>query len=175
MKDQMPLKNRGLQMMTQPEFVDFEKLLDQVQDLHDSITQRAYELFEQEGHAHGRALDHWLNAEKEMLHPLPVELAETDDTLTLRADVPGFRAEDVKLSIEPRRFAISGQRQETEEKRAARKIYREHLSNRICRSVELPLEIDPAKATAIIHDGVLELSMPKALPARKIRLAARVA
>ena len=34
---------------------------------HDAIAQRAYELFMQEGAAHGRDLEHWLRAEAEVL------------------------------------------------------------------------------------------------------------
>ncbi|HVA71519.1 MAG TPA: Hsp20 family protein [Candidatus Limnocylindrales bacterium] len=175
MKEQLLSKNHDLKMGERPPFVDFEKLSDHVQELHDSITRRAYELFEHNGYSHGRDLDHWLDAEKEMLHPLPVELTETDDTLTLRAEVPGFRAEDLELSVEPRRLAISGKRETREETKSRRTIYHEHLSNQICRSVELPIEVDPSRADATIRDGVLELSMPKAPRARQLRVAGRVA
>ncbi|HVB08169.1 MAG TPA: DUF2934 domain-containing protein, partial [Candidatus Acidoferrales bacterium] len=76
MKEQSPSKNRGFRITTlpqteHPKFVNFEELFDHAQDLHDSITQRAYELFENDGHEQGRALEHWLNAEKEVLHPVP--------------------------------------------------------------------------------------------------------
>jgi Protein of unknown function (DUF2934) len=33
---------------------------------HEQIAMRAYELFLQEGGAHGRHLDHWLHAEREL-------------------------------------------------------------------------------------------------------------
>ena len=179
MKGQSPSKNREFRIATlprkeHPEFVSFEELFDHAQELHDSITQRAYELFEHDGHEQGRALEHWLNAEKEMLHPIPVELTESDDALTLRAEVPGFRAEDLKLSVEPRRLAISGKREMREAGKWQRTIYHEHLSNQICRSLELPLEVDPPQSKATIHDGVLELSMPKAARARRLRVAERV-
>src|SRR5487761_1263731 len=164
MKEQLLSKNRDLKMGERPPFVDFEKLSDHVQ-----------ELLEHNGYSHGRDLDHWLDAEKEMLHPLPVELTETDDTLTLRAEVPGFRAEDLELSVEPRRLAISGKRETREETKSRRTIYHEHLSNQICRSVELPIVVDPSRADATIRDGVLELSMPKAPRARQLRVAGRVA
>lgn len=34
---------------------------------HDTITKRAYELYQQEGFVDGRALDHWLEAERQVL------------------------------------------------------------------------------------------------------------
>lgn len=177
MKEQSLSKNRDWPVMQSqpqnPRFVDFDELFDQAQQLHDSITRRAYELFEYDNHANGRALDHWLNAEKEMLHPVAVELTETEDALNLRAEVPGFRAEDLKLSVEPRRLAISGRREAHEEKKTRGMVYNEHLSNQICRSLELPLEIDPSQVKTKIHDGVLEVSMPKATRMRQIHVAGR--
>lgn len=178
MKEQLLSKNRDLQIArhsqpSRPELVGFDELFDHAQELHDSILKRAYELFEHDGHEPGRALEHWLNAEKETLHPVAVELMETDDTLTLRAEVPGFRGEDLKLSVEPRRLAISGKRETHEEKKSRRTIYQEHLSNQICRSVELPIEIDPSQTKAAIQDGVLEVLMPKAPRARQLHVAGR--
>lgn len=178
MKEQLSSRNRDSQITrypqpSRPELVAFDELFDHAQELHDSIAKRAYELFERDGHAPGRALEHWLNAEKETLHPVAVELMETDDALTLRAEVPGFRGEDLKLSVEPRRLAISGKREAFEEKKSRRTIYQEHLSNQVCRSVELPIEIDPSQTKATIQDGVLDVSMPKAPRARQLHVAGR--
>jgi hypothetical protein len=36
---------------------------------HETITKRAYELYQQEGCIDGRALDHWLEAERQVLSP----------------------------------------------------------------------------------------------------------
>jgi len=179
MKEQLLSRNRDLQITRHPqpsrlELVTFDELFDYVQELHDSIAKRAYELFERDGHEPGRALDHWLIAEKEALHPVAVELTETDEALTLRAEVPGFRGEDLKLNVEPRRLAISGKREGFEEKKSQRTIYQEHLSNQVCRSLELPIEVDPSQTKATIQDGVLEVSMPKAPHARRLHVAGRI-
>ncbi len=178
MKEQWLSKDRDLQITrhpqpSRPELVGFDELFEHAQELHDSIAKRAYELFEHDGYEPGRDLEHWLNAEKETLHAVAVELMETDDALTLRAEVPGFRGEDLKLSVEPRRLAISGKRETHEEKKSRRTIYQEHLSKQICRSLELPIEIDPSQTKAAIEDGVLEISMPKAPRARQLHVAGR--
>ena len=39
----------------------------EVEDLQACIAHRAYELYEQEGCCHGHDLDHWLQAEQEVL------------------------------------------------------------------------------------------------------------
>jgi len=45
------------------------------QAAHDEIAVRAYLIFEREGFAHGHALDHWLQAERELVlerRPAPI-------------------------------------------------------------------------------------------------------
>jgi hypothetical protein len=46
---------------------------------HEQIAIRAYEIFEQEGFAHGSHLDHWLRAERELVNvaPAPAKRAAT--------------------------------------------------------------------------------------------------
>lgn len=34
---------------------------------HEAIAARAYELFERDGHSHGHDLDHWLEAERQLV------------------------------------------------------------------------------------------------------------
>jgi hypothetical protein len=55
----------------------------------DSISHRAFELFESNGRWHGRDLEDWFRAESEQLHPLHFEVAESCDKLTVQAEVPG--------------------------------------------------------------------------------------
>lgn len=42
-----------------------------VDDLQAVIARRAYELYEQQGCCHGHDLDHWLQAEREILSSAP--------------------------------------------------------------------------------------------------------
>jgi HSP20 family protein len=142
-------------------FVEPGTLLERINHIQETISQRAFELFEGRGALLGRDLEDWFSAETELLHPVHLEMTETDDTLTVRAEVPGFEAKDMEVSVEPQRITISGKRQSTEEKKTAKAVYKEQCSNEILRVVDLPVEIDAAKATATLRNGVLELSMPK--------------
>ncbi|PYU88980.1 MAG: hypothetical protein DMG25_19385 [Acidobacteria bacterium] len=45
-----------------------------LQELHELIARRAYEIFESKGRAFGRDLESWLQAESELLHPVHVDL-----------------------------------------------------------------------------------------------------
>jgi Protein of unknown function (DUF2934) len=65
-------------------------LSDQIQQTYDLIARRAFEIFDNNGRWFGHELDDWFRAESELLCPLHAELAESDDNLSIRAEVPGF-------------------------------------------------------------------------------------
>ena len=144
-------------------------LVKRLQELHESIAHRAFEIFESRGQAFGRDLENWLQAESELLHPVHVDVAESDEGLTVRAEVPtSFRAENLIIGVEARRLTIAGEREAEEERRNEKTIYRESCSDQILRVIDLPAEVVAAKAVATLRDGVLELKMPKAAPAKKV-------
>ena len=94
-----------------PKLVPAADLVKRLQELHESIARRAYESFESKGRTCGRDLEDWLQAESEFLHPVHVDVAESDDGLTVRAEVPGFRGENLMVGVEVRRLAIAGKRE----------------------------------------------------------------
>ena len=115
-------------------------------------------------------LEDWLRAESEFLHPVHLDLAESADAVTVRAEVPGFSAKELEVGVEPHRLTISGKRETSEEHASKKTIYREHCSNQIYRAIDLPAEVDTSKVTATLKNGVLELSMPKATKVHKVRV-----
>ncbi len=145
-------------------------LFDRIEDLSNSIARRAFEIFEDRGRAFGHDLEDWLRAESEFLHPIHLDIAESDDAVTVRAEVPGFSAKELEVGVEPYRLTISGKREANEERQSKKTIYAEHCRNQVFRTVELPAEVDSSKVTATLKDGVLELSMPKVNKTQKVRV-----
>jgi HSP20 family molecular chaperone IbpA len=139
-----------------------EGSLERMEHLYDTISRRAYELFEQEGRVDGHHLRHWLEAERELLHPVHLKLEETDTEFVVRAELPGFTASDIEVSVEPRRVIITGKRESQEEEKQADAVYVEHCSDEIFRTMELPAEVNVIKVTATLKDGVLNVQLPKA-------------
>jgi len=133
------------------------------------VARRAFELFESEGHAFGREMEHWLKAEREFFHPVLTELNETEKAFTLKAEVPGFTEKDLEIKAEPQRVVITGKQEgKTEEEKKGKIVRSEIFSNEIMRVVELPAEIEAEKATATVKNGVLTMAMPKAAKARTV-------
>ena len=143
-------------------------LFARMQRLHDSVARRAFEIFESQGRTFGRDLENWLQAESELLHPVHVDVAESDEGLTVRAEIPGFKAEQLEVSMEPRRVTIAGKRESHAERKDEKTIYKEHCSDQILRVIELPAEVVGGRVAATLRDGVLELKMPKVAPAKKV-------
>src|SRR5437016_2944713 len=93
-------------------------------------------------------LNDWFHAEEELFHSAHVHLYESDDVLALEAEVAGFSSEDLDVSVEPRRVTVTGKR--TSNGVTTRKIiYCDTCADRIFRTLLLPVEVDPKKATAV--------------------------
>lgn len=153
--------------------VPASEMINRVQEFYDLTARRAFEIFEGNGRMFGRDLEDWFRAESELLHPAHVDIAESEKELAVRAEVPGFAANELEVSIEGRRLTISGKRETKEERKEKKTVYKEHCSNQMLRVIELPVSVDAAKAAATLKDGVLELKMPKAAPAKKIPVATK--
>jgi HSP20 family molecular chaperone IbpA len=149
-------------------------LYDYMNELYSKIAQRAFSIFEGNGRIHGHDFEDWLKAEAEFLTPMPLELSETDTELTVRAEVPGFTEKELEIVAEPGHLFITGKTErKIEEKKKT--LYSEISSNQIFRTVALPAEIDPEKVSAVLRNGVLEISMHKARPAKKVPVMAKAA
>jgi HSP20 family molecular chaperone IbpA len=142
-------------------FVEPQAVHNRLNELYDAIARRAFEMFEGDGSAAGRDLDHWFKAEAELLHPVHVTMREADEAITVRAEVPGFSANDLQVSLESRRLTISGKKQSNVEEKKGNVVYSERCSSEILRSIELPVEVDASRATSTLSNGILELSIPK--------------
>ena len=161
-------------MQTTKESVPVRKssgdLLTQFDRIYDSVSQRAFDLFEGNGRWFGRDLDDWFRAEAEILHPLHLELKETDGDFTLRAEVPGFTIKDLEINLEPRSLKIAGKREAKEEEKKGKMIRSELCADQILRTIDLPVDVDTSKATANLKNGVLTIDLPKAAHAKAVRI-----
>ncbi|MDE3110315.1 MAG: Hsp20/alpha crystallin family protein, partial [Acidobacteriota bacterium] len=155
--------------------VEPQALLERMSRIHDDIARRAFELFERDG-AFGRDLENWFDAEEQLVHPVHVNISETDSALRLQAEVPGFEPSELEISLEPSRLTISGKKESTQEQPEKGKVvYKELCSCELLRVIDLPVEVDPDKTKATLKNGVLELEIPKAAGAQSKRIEVRAA
>jgi len=135
-------------------------LFEYMTSIHDNIARRAFEIFQNEGQILGNDLDHWFKAEAEILHAVSVDMFESEDMLTIEAELPGFSATDLNVSLEPERLVIRGKREYLKDEKS-KKVHEELRTDQALRVIDLPREVLPAKSEATLKNGILEVKMPK--------------
>jgi HSP20 family protein len=90
----------------------------------------------------------------------PVDVAETQETIVVRAEVPGLKQQDIQIEFENGLLTIRGER--ALEKTDAVTWHRvERTYGNFSRSFTLPRTVDPEKITASYREGILEIAVPK--------------
>jgi len=150
--------------------VSVHELFEHRQDVFNLIARRAFEIFESRGHVHGNDREDWFLAESELLTPVKFHLSESGERLTARAEVPGFHRQEIKVSLEPRRLSISGKTEPGEYQKSEKHSHSHRHAQLMFHVIDLPCEVDLSKAKASFNDGRLEVVMPKAAPAKSVRV-----
>ena len=150
-------------------------LFEQFDSIYDSIARRAFELFEGNGRWPGNDLGDWFRAESEVSHPVHLETRESDGSFTVEVEVPGFTAKDLEINVEPRCLRIAGKRETKEEEKKGKAIRSERCADQILRAVDLPVDVDTAKVSASLRDGILTIDLPKAVHAKSVRVEPKTA
>jgi len=101
-----------------------------------------------------------------------VDIFENDNTITVLADMPGVKAEDLKIDLRESVLTLSGHVTAPE---AAKEsvILREYPSGTFFRQFTLAETIDQAKIDAKLTDGVLRLELPKVDRAKPRQISLR--
>ena len=158
---------------TMIEFTPSPSIFEDFEALTNSIAQRAFGFFKERGYSNGQDLDDWLRAESELLTPVQLELSESEDGYTVRAEVTGFGAKDLKVRAESNSVYICGKTgQKKEEKKGRATQYSEVSASQFYRRIDLADSINPEKAVAHLENGVLELSLPKVAQSKPIEVKA---
>ena len=147
---------------TEPVKQGSEEIFNQFSRINDVIARRAFELFERHGGSPGHEMEDWSRAESELLHPVPLNVSESDSEYTVRAEVPGFGSKEIEINVEPRCLAISGKRETKEGEETWKMIRSEWSPNRIFRTLDLPSDVDVSKVSTTLKDGILIVDLPKA-------------
>jgi HSP20 family protein len=96
-----------------------------------------------------------------------LELTEEDNGLTVRAEVPGMKVEDVEITLTKNEVILRGERKEHSEEKKEGSIKRsEWLYGAFQRTIPLSFEVDEDKVDASVKDGILTIHVPKTTQAR---------
>lgn len=99
-----------------------------------------------------------------------IDVAEQEDAIVVRAEVPGCKAEDIDISAYNNVLTISGEKKHAEEKDEKGYYHMESTYGAFRREITLPTDIDAEKIDAVCKDGVLKIALPKAEKAKAVKI-----
>lgn len=107
---------------------------------------------------------------------MSMDVYEEGDNVVVKVVAPGFKKDQMDISIESGKITIVGKAEEkVEEEDKKRKYYRKEISQRsFTRSCALPVDIVPSKADAKFKDGVLTITLPKSEEAKPKKIKVNV-
>jgi HSP20 family protein len=140
-----------------------EDLRWEMQPVQLAIARRAYELFEKRGGEHGHDWEDWFRAESELLRPVSASMSESDDRISVRANVLGFAGNELKVSVEPQRITILGKKEMRATESEDGKIeYTDRVPDQILHVTDLAADVIPGRAVVELEAGLLKFELPKA-------------
>jgi HSP20 family protein len=92
---------------------------------------------------------------------LAVDIFETENSIVLKAELPGVEPKDVEVRVEDNTLYLKGERKFEKETREENYHRIERSYGSFARSFALPNSIDAEKVAAEYKDGLLTLTLPK--------------
>ena len=133
------------------------EMASQMRDIVEAVASHAFEIFERNGRRLGRELEDWLQAEAELLHPVHLEISESDGTSTVKAEIPGFEEQEIMVSIDPHRVTIIARRDAEASRAVVDPV--ERCADQVFRTAELPVEVETANGAIDLHYDQGELTI----------------
>lgn len=150
-------------------YEEFETFPKAVEEFFDLIARRPFELLEKRPFLFGRDLEHFWKTEPEMPRPGFLKLYETEENLVVRAEVPGYTEKRTQHHL--RALAAHDHRQEGVEGRGKAGKEEIHMEKaQIYKTIKFPVEIKPDNVKAMLKNGILEVTLPKAEVVKKVKI-----
>jgi HSP20 family protein len=101
-----------------------------------------------------------------------LDVIENENEFVVTVDLPGVQKENVKITFENKVLTVSGSRKSPEVSEKAQLILNELRSGDFSRALRFRQDVDTAKMTAEMNNGILTITLPKAetVKAREIQI-----
>ena len=104
-----------------------------------------------------------------------LDVAETKDSVTVKAELPGVEQKDIAVSLQEGVLTIKGEK-ETEKEEKDKQYHRvERSHGAFYRTVRLPAAVEAGTVTATFKDGVVTITLPKAPQAKGTAIPVKAA
>jgi len=102
------------------------------------------------------------------------DIAESDDHIVVKADLPGIDVKDLDVSITDNVLTVRGEKKEETEDKKEHYHRLERRSGSFSRSFALPVEVKTEEIEASYRDGVLTLTIPKSEATKPKRIEVKI-
>jgi HSP20 family protein len=99
-----------------------------------------------------------------------IDISEDENTVTVKAEVPGCKAEDIDISVQGNTLTISGEKKQEKEEKEEGYYYAERSYGSFRRDLTLGSEVDASKIDASCKNGVLTVKLPKSERAKAVKV-----
>jgi len=113
----------------------------------------------------------WTNGSGTSVYQLPVDVSETDGGYQVRATLPGFKPEQVEVTVTDGVLSIEAKRSEEKTEEKGRYLRREVFSGNYRRQLTLPREVKAEDIKADFENGVLTVKVPRLPKPEPIKVA----
>lgn len=104
----------------------------------------------------------------------PLNIEDDGEKLSVQAELPGMKSEDIEISVEGNTLLLRGERK-SDSVENVNYHRRERLTGRFHKAITLPYEVNSEGVSAEYRNGVLRLSLPKAEHAKAKRIEVKAA
>jgi len=103
-----------------------------------------------------------------------VDIFETEKELTLLADMPGVKSDNLTIGLNKNVLTMTGEVEAPEDENET-DVIREYETGKYFREFTLSNEIDQTRIDAVLKDGVLRLTLPKVEEVTPRKIAVKTA
>jgi HSP20 family protein len=92
---------------------------------------------------------------------IPIDMAESDKELIIRAELPGFSKDELRLKVTPNALDISAEKKKISVEKGENFYKQEKVYGSARRVMSLPMEVKTEGVKAKFENGILEIVVPK--------------
>ena len=103
-----------------------------------------------------------------------IDLAEKDNELVVKCEVPGMDPKDIDISLSDGVLTIKGEKKQEREEKGADYHLVERSYGSFSRSIQLPKQVQSEKISASYKNGILKITLLKSEEAKKKEIKIKV-
>jgi len=131
-------------------------MIEKLDSIFNDVRRKAFDSFRTRGERLGSDLEDWFKAERELFQMPESELKETETGFVIRAAVPGFTADDLRVEVLRELIVIEGKSPAAVDENE-KVHFSEFGAKQMFRQYKLATPIDVSTVEATLDAGILKI------------------